>query len=96
MDNVKIGTHDEGMAELKKYAELADLSDEDKQKAYAYIAYNNGTSKAKTALMNGTLFDKYTTGENAGKYIINVKYADKVDAYAKDFYEKLSGNNLID
>lgn len=95
-DNVKIGTHDEGMAQLKKYAELADLSDEDKQKAYAYIAYNNGTSIAKTALMNGALFDKYTTGEDAGKYIINVKYADRVYNYANDFYEKLSGNNLID
>lgn len=95
-DNVKVGTHDTELEILNKYDQLKELTTIEKQKAYAYIAYNNGPTKVRDSMLNGTLYAKHTSGENKGKYIINVNYAEKVHAYADDFYQKLLGQASFD
>lgn len=88
-DNVKAGTHDEELKKLLEYTQFGDLSVEEKQISYALIAYNNGPTITRDAMVNKKLFNKYTEGENAGKYIINVKYANKVLDKAS-YYENLN------
>ncbi len=93
-DNVKAGTHDDKLQALESYAQFKHLTREEKQIAYGLIAYNNGAGVTNKHMLNGTMFDKYTEGENKGKYIINVEYAKKVMNYAKEFEAEFENEYL--
>lgn len=81
-DNVKAGTHDVELNILKKYGEFKNLSTEEKQIAFAMIAYNNGPSVTRNKMLEGKLFEK----DKEGNYLINVKYASKVRGYSQEYY----------
>lgn len=92
-NSVKEGTHDAELEKLNSYSQFKSLSETEKQIAFALIGYNNGPAKSRTALMDGSLFDKVAESENNGEYKINVKYAKKVMEKAGEF-ESLYADEL--
>lgn len=95
-DNVKSGTHDYELKILNSYKQFNNLTIEEKQKVYAFIAYNNGPTKTRSNMLNGTLFDKYTEGENKGEYIVNFAYGSKVLKKSSEYENLCAVKSLLD